>query len=475
MTRKIAENEAQFNAELSKKLKAEKEKLKSQGLSSASIEERLKNLTQSIKLENDKKIAEFKREANAELKKKETELSKKIADYQNKLNSALAEQKKLETAYKQKETALKEQYQKEKEALESKQQATANELGKLEKQRRNEQFAFSQLSAIYTNIENSIDSGNYKDASAGLNNLDNFLAKEEIASLPSIKERLHIEKFIIKSLRNLITEKTTLKNPIDNKLKRISSMIKEADRLYNSGKTDLAREKYLETINAIPQVKKGYEKLTEIDKKQFEKSLSSTKAKDKRTIDSLRRILARKEKELTAKKRDVSALTSSIYNLQTQLKNSAEELSFLRAEEYRRKQNIENVLLKISDEDNRINSLLAGTSSWNQTSEEKLLSLLETKILVKRIVSSPSVKKKYPDLYNKLEKYFKALGREKQTEGELKALGDVLKILDYIIPTTQTFSGTTTVPPSQFKGYEYKVLKTLKDVLTRLKTLTNSF
>ncbi|MCD6122617.1 MAG: hypothetical protein J7K04_12335, partial [Spirochaetales bacterium] len=290
-----------------------------------------------------------------------------------------------------------------------------------------------------------------------------------------IKERLPIEKFIIKSLRSLITEKTTAENPFEDTINNVSGMIKEADRLYNSGKTEVALEKYLDAINAIPQVKKGYEKLTAIDKKQFDKSLSGIKAKDERKIDSLRRELAGKEKELASNKGDISALKNNIYSLRTQLKSSAEELSFLRAEEYRRKQNIENVLLKISSEDSRVSTILAGTSAGSQTSDKQLLSLLETKILVKRIVSSPSVKKKYPDLYNKLELYFNALGREKQTEGELKALGDVLKILDYIIPSGQAVSGTALPPPLKLTDYEYRALKTLKDIITQLKTLTNSF
>lgn len=474
MSRKISEKEAQYNAELNKKLEAEREKLKKQGLSASSIEDRIKSLTQSMKLENNKKIAEFKKEADAELKQKETELSKRIAQYQDKLKKAFTDQKKLESEYKQKETALKEKYQREKKALETKQQTTANRLLDLEKQRRDEQFAFSQLFTLYSDIQKSINSTNYKKASDELNGLDNFLAKKEIASLPSIKERLPLERFIIKSLRDLIAEKTAVKNPIENTVKNISSMIKEADKLYGSGKTELAREKYMEAINAIPEVKIGYEKIANIDKDKYDKSISGLKARDNRTINSLRKELAKREKELAAKNDDLSRINSTIYSLRTQLKSASEELSRLQADEYERKQGIENVLLKIKSQEGRVSSLLARASTEDRTSEKELLSLLETKILVKRIISSASVKKKYPDLYNKLEQYFNALGREKQREGELRALGDILKVLDYIIPAGQTISSSAE-PSIKLTGYEYKELRALKGILTHLKKLTTSF
>jgi hypothetical protein len=64
------------------------------------------------------------------------------------------------------------------------------------------------------------------------------------------------------------------------------------------------------------------------------------------------------------------------------------------------------------------------------SSQARVLALLETKLRVRKVLSSEPVASQHPGLYEQLEQYFDALGREQRQEGQSTVLSDALTVLD---------------------------------------------
>ncbi len=65
--------------------------------------------------------------------------------------------------------------------------------------------------------------------------------------------------------------------------------------------------------------------------------------------------------------------------------------------------------------------------------QEELLSLLETKVLVRQIVSSDSVRRQHPALYESLEQFFTISAEEQWRQGQEDALQDVNAVLEAVL------------------------------------------
>ena len=61
--------------------------------------------------------------------------------------------------------------------------------------------------------------------------------------------------------------------------------------------------------------------------------------------------------------------------------------------------------------------------------KQELVDLLETKITLRQVLVSDPVRKEYPDLYEDIETYFTALGKEKFEEGKKLAVADLSGLL----------------------------------------------
>jgi chromosome segregation ATPase len=68
----------------------------------------------------------------------------------------------------------------------------------------------------------------------------------------------------------------------------------------------------------------------------------------------------------------------------------------------------------------------AGSSS----TQAQVLALLETKLRVRQVLSAEPVKSQHPGLYEQLEQYLDAFGREQRQEGQSTVLSDALAVLE---------------------------------------------
>jgi len=80
--------------------------------------------------------------------------------------------------------------------------------------------------------------------------------------------------------------------------------------------------------------------------------------------------------------------------------------------------------------DDIIKAVRSDSNKSSRPSQETLVSLLEAKVLVKQILYSDSIKSMHPDLYERMEQYFDALGEEQRIEGYETGVTDANTIID---------------------------------------------
>ncbi len=138
------------------------------------------------------------------------------------------------------------------------------------------------------------------------------------------------------------------------------------------------------------------------------------------------------------------------------LLNSEIERLTAKAEENARELLAMDSLKSEVDSNNRIKAELKGELGsiknvyLNQTVEQSpandplsVLELLETKLVLRRIVSSEPVRSEYPNLYGNLEQYINSLVDEQRADGRLSTLRKLNELLDAVISKdTSTVAGT---------------------------------
>jgi len=119
--------------------------------------------------------------------------------------------------------------------------------------------------------------------------------------------------------------------------------------------------------------------------------------------------------------KEKAELKSDISNLKRQLSNSVFELKAKDAK-----------LQQTEKEHEILKSLIEKVEiiDRNTTSQEQIVDLLETKTLLKQVLSSEPLKSQYPQLLDQVELYFDALGDTKKEEGRKTVLNELDKLME---------------------------------------------
>lgn len=409
----ILKREQELRQALEVELEAERQKLQGEGISSERIEQQLRALEKKKSREYGEQLESFKRQAEAELDKKEATITTIVEEYEQSLQQAQVERTQLQEELKEKEAELQAQFQAREKALESDRSRIAGELDQIREQRQKEQLVFDQILSSYNRIKQNIRASQYDEALENIDTLNNYLNQESIASLPAIQRRRSVELFIITSLRRLI-ENERASDPMRqdtasliasaNLLTSISSIVEHADSRFRAGDTTAAQELYLSAIEKIPALETSYAALKEIE----ESSLEEERERLAEIIQKLESEITRAEEKLKYEKQaGVKAR-----GIESERAATLERLRAVRE---------------------RFSSFTEYAEPSAGILQEELRDLLEAKLLVKEIIDSEQVRSQYPELYDTMERYFKAFGEEQWKDGQYSTIKDMIAVIDSLI------------------------------------------
>ncbi len=373
---KILEREDQLRTELEDQLAVERKKLQAEGLSASAINDQLRNLDERLTAENQIQLAAFKRRSEEELAEKKAELAALEDQYRQSLLQFQQERSSLQRQFSAREAELRARLEQQAAQAESARADVADQLAQLREQRQREQLVFDQILSSYNRVEESIENGQYRTALEDLDNLESYLSQAAIAGLPAIQNRIPVDRFLIASLRRLIEVQ-----------RAPASEVGAQDQEAGPSQAELDR--------------------TKASLSQQTRELNRTKS----ALDQRTRELNQAQGTISRQSQQISRYEAS----QREIAALRQELSSLRQ---------------------RYGSISgSGGASAGRVSQQKVLDLVDTKLQVREVLSSDSVRSEYPNLYDSMEDYFDTYGKVQMQSGQENALKDAIAVLDDLLGT----------------------------------------
>jgi hypothetical protein len=440
----LSAREQQLKTDFERRLDEERQRLTQQGLSVATIDRRLQDLEAGLRRGYEDQLAAARRQAEVELASKDAAAKSMATQLEREITQAQSERSQLQGELKRREAELQQQFLQRQSQLESDQARIADELARLRQQQEQERLVLDQILSGYDRVNRALQAGNYPEALAGLQSLRGFFDERGVAGLPAVQRRRGIELFLIGSLEELIRSRqsraetdTAALLEASTLLASVADRVERGDALLRAGDVNSARDAYLQALSRIPAVERGYTRLEEM---RLAKE-TQARAAARRVVESTLRqgnvfyeagnfqgSLERYRQALTLLLEDEQLsgrVTENIMNAGYRLLSAVElsELAALRTAKARKVELLAR-LGKMRDQ-YQAYVLLQPSSALAEDSPEALSTLLQAKILVRQILDSEPIRSQYPDLPATMERYFTALGEQREQDGRAAALREL--------------------------------------------------
>jgi hypothetical protein len=444
---RMRQREQELQAAMSRTLEAEREKLKTQGLSAQEVELQLRRLQEQLDTRNQQDLDALRRQVESERSQREVALKALEGEFRGNLDRLASEKTRLEEQLRQQERELSERLRSETARMQSELVQSSESLARLNEQRQQEQQVSDQLLSFYEQLRANLAKPDYGQALRTLDALETFLAREPIAALPAMKRRRPVEQFVIDSFRALIDkQRSSSQQTADSllaaaeALTSVQQTVSLADQAFRAGQREEARSLYLAALGKIPELQHSHAVVSRLDQEVWQaerrvletrigalqaapappdQELARREQQLRAQVGSLQAELARAQEEFAQKERQLRA---SAAGLQQQLEQArGGRLAAENAFEQKRQRLLERLQTLRA----RYGEVTARFPGAGVAPEQELTSLLETKLLLKEALVSEPVRASYPDLYEKTEQFLKLFGEALQKEGQLEALRDM--------------------------------------------------
>jgi hypothetical protein len=442
---RVQEREKALEESLNRSLAEERRKLEASGLSQEAVTRRITDLEARNRAQMDEQLAVFRRQADADRVEKEKTIQQLKAGFEQTLAQAQGERSALQQEAEKKQAEMEAGYRQKQLALEKDKAQAQGELERLRADREKEQMVLAQSLSFYSRAREELQAERPDGALKVLAELRQFLDQPAVAALPAMTQRRPVELFLIGSLEELIkrqgAEKTNAQSlqglvASADLVTAVAGLVQQGDALFEQRDYSGARELYLSAMARIPAVHVGYDRLAEIEKMFADKRTSDVAALLAAGSSAYKRgdytgAVAQYGKALEilqGERGTVDTLIAQLEEIGSLTKNgeSAARLATLEEEEHRR----EATLAQINALRDRFGQLAGRTGA---SPRENLLALLETKLLVQKILLSKEVIAQYPDLSDRLDRYLDALVAERTNETRLQTIRDLDTLLGSLI------------------------------------------
>ena len=419
---RMRQREEELQAAMNRTLETERQRLQAQGLTAQEMELRLRRLQDQIDSKNQQDLDALRIQVENDRRQREAALKSLEAEYRGNLDRLGGEKTHLEEQLRLREQELGERLRRESALMESELAESAQSLARLNELRQQEQQASDQLLSFYEQLRGNLAVSDYEQALRTLGAFETFLGREPFASLPDMQRRRSLELFVIDSFRTLIDrQRSSSVRTTDSLLAAaellasLQQSVSQADQSFRAGQNEAARRLYLAALDKIPELQHSHAVISRLDQEVWQAERRVLEAR----IEALQAGAVPADQELARRERQ----------LRTAAMEVQQELERVRSESLRTEAAFEErrgrLLQRLQALRMRNEALAARSSGAATTPEQELTALLETKLLLKEILVSEPVRARYPDLYEKTERFLKVFGEVLQKEGQLAALRDL--------------------------------------------------
>jgi hypothetical protein len=484
----LLRREAQLKEEMSRELEAERQRLIAAGLNETDVDERLSRYQAQLQGEYEERLAVVNAELESRLEERSAELNRQMEEYRQALGDARSERESIQARL----AAAREEAARAIEEADADRSAVMARLEELNRQGRQKGLVEDHLLSMYDTVNLQLQQGEYREASLQLDRIEEFINSPAAETLLLQNNRMEVEQFLVDSLRRLISvESAETEGPptLEPLLTSISAGVEDGNRLFSEGKLEEALGAYTDALNTIPDIETAYARLQEIEERRLaqERGLLEERlaegdrlyreARYQASVDRYREALEILEKQAPPLDQLVTQLMDAGYRLGRG--NEAEPEPLIITEIIREEIPAEDREIieksraaderrrRLRDELETIRTRLAAGSSAEeaQASKEALISLLNTKLLIRQALASNEVRQKYPELYQSADDVFEAYGEEQRREGRTEALRDIVAITDYLTDSPSTELPAETAESARQRELLLQFLENLEELL----------
>jgi len=268
---RIKAKEAELKDQLKVELERERQRLIAQGLSEATIQERLKEFEKRKTEEFRTQLDEFAKKAEAERAALQVNLDRARDEYRKSLSDATAERQRIQDESRQREQALRAQLDDKSKALEAERAKTADtlkaaqsELTRLNADASMVKAVEDRLLGLYASARQSLRDGRIDDAANTLVALRSYLASADVAAVPALSTRRELDLFTADLIERAITaeraksgaDTTSVTTALDA-LATIRSQIDSARKALASGDRVAAAAAYRAALSATKELEEA--------------------------------------------------------------------------------------------------------------------------------------------------------------------------------------------------------------------------
>jgi hypothetical protein len=425
-------------------LDAERKRLEASGLTEKAVNDRLAALQEKASADMASQLAAFRAKADADSAAKDKAIADLQAQYQTSLSQAQSERAQLQADAAKKQADLEAGYQARQLALQKDTAAAQAELARLRDQQSQQQLMLDQILSWYQKARDQIQAGKPDAALGVLSDFRAYLNSDAVSAVSSVAQRRPVDLFLVDSLEQLVkAQASQAASAADtanllasaNLIAAVAATVQTADQAFQAQGYDRARELYLSALAKIPAVEAGYEKLVQIEtiyanqqKKDIAAALATANAAYR--AGDYNGAAARYAEALALIQAGDRAAAQALVDQLTAIgaqRKAAEDAALIKslqgdaAARARAEATIEALRARLS----------ASTSASAQASaaRDTVVALLETKLLVQKILLGPDVVKKYPTLYDDLNRYLDALSAQSAADARLETLKDLDSLL----------------------------------------------
>ncbi len=272
-------------------------------------------------------------------------------------------------------------YEEQLSASETELQGASNELAALLEERSQAELIIQQLSAGYQRVLDRTEAGDYESARSSLETIDTILSRDAVRNVPELNRRSSTDRALISGLERLISleEQNTENAAAQSQVPQVDT---EAElRL---------RDTIADQEDEIEQLKTSLEE-------------------SQQDADELQRSLQLARNRLSAVNRDLTELRRSRLSVSAVTEQRREQLAELES-----------------------SARSSSVQSSSSDRREEVLSAVDTKLQIREILASDTVKNTYPEAEDAFESYLETFQNEYERLGYREALADLTRILEEV-------------------------------------------
>jgi len=304
--------------------------------------------------------------------------------------------------------------------------------------RRQESFLIDQLQAIYQNVGSRLSSNDFAGAVSGVSAADRLLADARAAEgaagdiariAPALLAGDEVLRAAIRYDQAALASAGSAQ-PLTGKVAEIDRLVRQADAKYASGDVQGAAALYGEAVTSLSSVAHAYDRLEAIRKGPRDKELGQLGARIRdleRTVSELQARVIEQDRTL-AQYRD---------RFDSQAATIGDQARLIERQKLAMKRSSDQLAAVIRSVQNGIASLdtsvAAASASGRAATTSEMVDLLRTKITLREAVDSKAVRQRYPELYDKLDPFFREYGEVYRRQGSDAALAGISSALKAVI------------------------------------------